>query len=77
MKSKKNRAAVTAPKNNQPNTFYQTSFPIASKINLLLGKSLLALENATNNRQSRSELLSVVEDLIVLKAELGLLGVKR
>jgi len=76
MIKKKQKAATsskaTTLKFDRQNQSYKKAFPLASKINLLLGKSLLALQNPENNKQSRSQLLSVVEDLLTLKADLGL-----
>ena len=70
----KNRAAGTAPINNQSSKVYQVSFPCASKINILLGGTLLAMQSPSNDQQNKNQLLSIVEDILFLKAELGLYG---
>jgi hypothetical protein len=53
---------------------YQKAFPIGRKFDYMLGIALLSLQNPANTKQSKSQLLSVVEELLTLKANLGLFG---
>ena len=77
MMSKKQKAA-TLPKvttfNIARSSSYTKSFPLSKKFDYLLGIALLALLNPSNSKSSTNELLSVIEDVLVLKAELGLYG---
>ena len=78
MRTKENKAATsaeaTAFKFVRQNQSYIKSFPIAKKFDYLLGIALLSLQNPENNPQSQKELLNVIKNLLVLKADLGLLG---
>lgn len=67
-------AKATASNFNQLNKSYNKVLPVARKFDYLLGIALLSLLNPTNTKQSQNQLLSVVEDILFLKAELGLYG---
>ena len=74
--NKKNRGASAKanPVNIVQSQSYMKALPVARKFDALLGIALLALINPVNNKQSQKQLLSVIRDLIAMKADLGLYG---
>ena len=80
MRGKKHKA-VTSAKATASNIvrqkqLYDEDLPNTRKINLILGGALFALQNPSNDANSRSELLLIVRQILLIKCELGLYGGK-